>query len=226
MFQKSETIKELAEALLKAQKEISKAYKTATNPFFKSSYADLTSVISAVKEPLNENGITFLQAIDATEGGQPVIETILLHESGQYLSSRTPVFCSKPNDPQAFGSGVTYSKRYALQAMMGLPTTDDDGEKAMARNKKPAPKPNPSTRSTPPAKRPEIPKEALDIVTQANFNYETENTDKVAKGFYIDPIMFKDAVWKHFGQWPTSESSVPKIVAAIKLADVIKEESK
>lgn len=225
MFQKSETMKELAIALLKAQKEISKAYKTATNPFFKSSYADLTSVISAVKEPLNNNGIAFLQAIDATEGGQPVIETILLHESGQYLSSRTPVFCSKPNDPQAFGSGVTYSKRYALQAMMGLPTADDDAEAAMSRNKKPPAKPKPKAQP-PTGERPPVPKEGVDIITQAMFNYETEHSDEIAKGFFLDPDAFRDAIWREFSQWPTNKESVPKILAAIKFGDVVKEEKK
>ena len=134
MITQTEQINNLASALLKAQKDIGSALKKADNPYFKSKYADLGAVIEAVKGPLNDHGITFLQAVDCHEiGDHAVIDTILLHESGQYLSTRTPIFCSKPNDPQAFGSGISYSKRYALQALLGLPTEDDDGEKAMGR---------------------------------------------------------------------------------------------
>jgi len=126
---RSENIIELAKSLLKAQSEIISAIKDSTNPYFKSTYADLTSVIEAVKPALNKNGIIFLQAVNMTETS-PVVETILLHESGQFISTKTPVYCLKPNDPQAFGSGITYSKRYALQALLGLPTEDDDGKDA------------------------------------------------------------------------------------------------
>lgn len=131
MFDKSDSITKLAPALLKAQQSISFAVKDATNPYFKSKYADLTGVIAAVKDPLNENGITFIQAVNV--GATPVVETVLLHESGEWMSSITPVYCGKPNDPQALGSGITYAKRYGLQAMLGLPTEDDDGEAAMSR---------------------------------------------------------------------------------------------
>jgi len=111
MIEKSENITNLAAALLKAQKAIGIAIKNEKNPYFKSNYADLKAVIEAVKEPLNDNAISFLQAVNVRNGSElPVIETMLLHESGQYLNSVTPVFCSKPNDPQAFGSGVTYSE--------------------------------------------------------------------------------------------------------------------
>lgn len=223
MSQRSDDITKLAVALLKSQMEIGKAHKAATNPFFKSKYADLSIVIEAVKGPLNDHGITFLQAIDANEAGQPVIETILLHDSGQFISSRTPVFCSKPNDPQAFGSGVTYSKRYALQSIMGLPTADDDAEAAMVRNKKPQPKPNPSSRSKAPAERPELGKVGLEVVSQAFFNFETAHADEMAAGFTMSLDLFTDAVWKHYGRWPVSKESVPKIVDAIKLTDVMTE---
>jgi len=152
MINHSEQISNIAAALLKAQRDIGHALKSAENPYFKSRYADLTVVIESVKTPLNENGITFLQAVDSNEEGVPVIDTILLHESGQFLSTRTPVFCNKPNDPQAFGSGVTYSKRYALQAILGLPTEDDDAESATTHDdkrkpaayQKPAAKPLPT----------------------------------------------------------------------------------
>lgn len=128
----SQSIAKIAASLLSAQKMIQVAKKSAKNPFFKSSYADLGEVIECVKGPLNQCGITFLQLVGTCESG-PMVETVLLHESGEYISTITPVRCAKENDPQAFGSGVTYSKRYSLQAMLGLPTEDDDGEGAMSR---------------------------------------------------------------------------------------------
>jgi len=133
---RSETLNKLAPALVKAQREIEHAKKCAKNPFFKSKYADLNEVIEAIKEPLNDNGITFLQIVDREQDGAAVVETTLLHESGEFISGRSPVFTSKPNDPQALGSGITYSKRYGLQAICGLATEDDDGEAAMARGSK------------------------------------------------------------------------------------------
>lgn len=128
MIERSDTIEKISAALLKAQKGIIAAHKNKQN-HTKGKYADLESVIDSVKPSLNDSEITFLQAIDTDDKGA-FIQTVLLHSSGQFLCSKTPVFCNKPNDPQAFGSGVTYSKRYALQAILGLPTTDDDGEAA------------------------------------------------------------------------------------------------
>ena len=177
MINHSEQISNIAAALLKAQRDIGHVLKAADNPYFKSRYADLTAVIDSVKEPLNKNGIAFLQAVDSDTEGKPVIDTILLHESGQYLSTITPVFCKKPDDPQAFGSGVTYSKRYALQAMLGLPTEDDDAEKATARGneqRKPAAYTPPTTPATTPAADKEAIKAAnKSLVENAFFEYQT-----------------------------------------------------
>lgn len=129
----SEDITKIAPAMLAAQRAIGAADRDAANPFFHSKYATLEAVIAAVKGPLNFNGITAIQAVGVNGDNAPAVDTVLLHESGQWLATTTPIYCAKPNDPQAFGSGVTYSKRYALQAMLCLPTEDDDGEKAMAR---------------------------------------------------------------------------------------------
>ena len=180
MITKSEQISNLAAALLKAQRSIGAALKSAKNPYFKSKYADLQTVIDAVKGPLNDNGITFLQAVDSDDGNVPVIDTILLHESGQYLSSRSPVFCAKPNDPQAFGSGVTYSKRYALQALLGLPTEDDDAEAAMARNGKTA------TETQAELKR--------RIIKEAYAKYLKDRADDLGEYFSIPFNVFYDAL--------------------------------
>jgi len=195
MINHSEQISNIAAALLKAQRDIGHVLKAADNPYYKSHYADLTAVIDSVKDPLNKNGIAFLQAVDSDNEGKPVIDTILLHESGQYLSTITPVFCKKPDDPQAFGSGVTYSKRYALQAILGLPTEDDDAEKATDRGseqRKPAAHKAPTTPAayTPPATPATTPaanKEAIKaanktLVEQAFFEYQTVHANEMPDG--------------------------------------------
>ena len=124
----SETITKIAPALLKAQKAIKAALKDSTNPHFKSKYADLSSVIDAVKEPLNANGIMYLQGVEDAENGVAV-ETMLLHESGEWLSSTIKIPATK-HDAQGYGSATTYARRYGLQAMCGVPAEDDDGNAA------------------------------------------------------------------------------------------------
>lgn len=125
---KSESIKTIAPALLEAQKTMTFAKKDAKNPFFKSRYADLNSVLEACKGPLNSNGITVLQSHDGDN-----VETVLLHSSGEWMSSSTRIVVSKQNDPQALGSAISYARRYGLQSFVSLPAEDDDGEKAVAR---------------------------------------------------------------------------------------------
>ena len=118
----SESIITIAPAFLKAQKTIESVIKDSTNPFFKSKYADLTAVIDACKDKLNKEGIAILQPIDGM-----YVETILIHESGEWFSSLTPIVCKEENNPQALGSAITYAKRYGLQSMVLLPAEDDDG---------------------------------------------------------------------------------------------------
>ena len=127
----SETIVKIATALLKAQKATGAAKKGASNPFYKSKYADLGSVMQACKEHLNENGITVLQPIMNN-----VVETILVHESGEWMSSETPIVCAVQNDPQKLGSSISYARRYGLQSMVFIPAEDDDGNTASTVNQK------------------------------------------------------------------------------------------
>jgi len=136
----------LAPALLAAQKSMGDAVKNSKNPFFKSSYADLNSIREAVIPALNANGITLLQPTHAgsVETG-PYVETVLLHDSGEYLSSTTPITCAKQHDPQALGSAISYARRYGLQSLLSIGAVDDDGESAMQRAPAPAPK-----KATPP----------------------------------------------------------------------------
>ena len=126
----SPTIKELALALHKAQVKITAALKDSTNPHFRSKYADLSSVVAAVKAPLNAEGIVFLQGVSGVENGVAV-ETMLLHVSGEWMSSTLEIPASK-HDAQGYGSAITYGRRYGLQAMCGVPAEDDDGNAATA----------------------------------------------------------------------------------------------
>lgn len=125
----SATLTKIAPALVAAQAAIEAATKDQANPFFDSKYANLASVIAAVKAPLNANGIAFSQLVQRDEHGI-YVETVLLHTSGEYITSQTPVIVAKPNNPQAMVSGVTYAKRCGLEAITGLPSVDDDGNGA------------------------------------------------------------------------------------------------
>ena len=127
---KSEQINELASALAKAQGEIKGAAKDAANPFFKSKYADLDSVWEACREALSKNGLSVSQMVEPTDNGD-VLLTMLLHSSGQWLSSTMSLKIKgdgKSNELHALGSALTYLRRYSLSAIVGVaPSDDDDG---------------------------------------------------------------------------------------------------
>lgn len=132
---KSEQINELAAALAKAQGQIEGAKKSSSNPFFKSKYADLAECWNTCREALTANEISVIQMPEEiNENGRLNITTMLAHSSGQYISSTLTMTVTKL-DPQAIGSAITYGRRYALAAMVGLAQEDDDGEKAMERSK-------------------------------------------------------------------------------------------
>lgn len=139
---KSESIAKIASALVKAQSEMGNAVKDSRNPFFKSSYADLNSVREACIPALNKHGVSVLQPTSVIEG-KLYVETLLLHESGEYISGMYEVVVGKQNDPQALGAAISYSRRYGLQSMVNIGAADDDGESAVNRNSnfnsKPAP---------------------------------------------------------------------------------------
>jgi len=122
------SLKNLAAALCKAQAEMEGAKKDAKNPHFNSKYADLASVWDAIREPLTKNGLSVVQLPRSIPGGVEV-ETILLHVSGESLSSVLAVPATK-SDAQGFGSALTYARRYSLMAMVGVAPEDDDGNAA------------------------------------------------------------------------------------------------
>lgn len=131
-MQTSSSIVKISASLVKAQKEIGGAKKGSTNPFFHSKYADLGSVMEACKDALNNNGIVVLQPVGRDEGltGEQYVETILLHESGEFISDKMRLVMKEDNNPQAQGSAISYARRYSLQSMVFIPAEDDDGEKA------------------------------------------------------------------------------------------------
>lgn len=143
----SESVKELAVALVKAQAAIQSVVKDKTGKIetksgakYEYNYSDLSSVIDAVKGPLNEAGITFIQCPSA-EGKVVTVTTVFLHTSGEWLESSISMPVGQ-DTAQAYGSAITYGKRYALQSMTGLPSADDDGKEA---SKPAAPRPNTAT---------------------------------------------------------------------------------
>ena len=133
----SETIGALAAALSKAQADITGALKDSSNPFFKSKYADLASCWDACRHQLAANGLSVVQTTRMTEQGLLLVTT-LAHSSGEWIAGEMPVL-TKDASPQGQGSGLTYARRYALAAIVGLAQIDDDAEAAQARHK-PTPK--------------------------------------------------------------------------------------
>jgi len=124
----SEQINELATALSKAQAMMTGAKKDSSNPYFKSKYADLAAVIDASREPLSSHGLAVIQT---TAGNNDYIDliTTLVHTSGQWMQGRLIMRPTK-NDPQGYGSAMTYARRYAYAAIVGLAQVDDDGNEA------------------------------------------------------------------------------------------------
>ena len=133
-------MKSIATALAAAQINMGKALKQASNPHFRSKYADLGSVMDACLPALNERGIAVIQPTGEDDLGR-FVQTILIHgESGEQLSCRVPLIVGK-NDMQGYGSAVTYARRYGLMAMAGIAPEDDDGNAAAkAAPKQEAPK--------------------------------------------------------------------------------------
>ena len=126
----------IAAALVKAQKEFGPALKTATNPHFRSRYADLAACVEAVIDALNANGIALVQRTHDCDNGVAV-ETLLVHESGESISGGILHVPASKQDPQGYGSALTYARRYSLQAACGIAPEDDDGNAAS----KPKPEP-------------------------------------------------------------------------------------
>jgi len=125
----SDSIKELATALAIVQGQLTFAKKDSKNPFFKSNYADLESVWDACRELLSTNGLAIMQFPGEYQDGNMALNTIITHKSGEWMSQEMSVPVSKP-DAQGAGSALTYMRRYALAAVVGVVQADDDGNSA------------------------------------------------------------------------------------------------
>lgn len=138
----SNTIDKLSASLCKAQKNFKTAIKKCINPYYHSKYADYSEILSCVKPALNNEGISILQPIK-----EDFVETILLHESGEWMSSLTKIYCIS-NKPQDYGSAITYARRYGLSSILAIDSDDDDdgntanGNNILKKNDQPQKQPN------------------------------------------------------------------------------------
>jgi len=187
-MKQSESITDLATALCLAQAEMGGAIKDSNNPFFKSSYADLTSVIKVIKEPFAKYGLSFVQLPVTSAGGNGIgVSTMLMHKSGQWLQSEYLLPMDKVT-PQGAGSAITYARRYALQSLVGIPSVDDDSELAMYRNE-------PAPVEPPPAKRVSK-KLAQDVVALVVASEISGETSELVEALAELEEHEKQVIWK------------------------------
>jgi len=123
-MEKSETIGKLAEALSQAQGDFDPIIKKCSNPFFNSKYADLEAVISATKSALTKHGLSVAQLPTDDH-----LETMLMHKSGEWIMSKTPLVIEKKSN-HGFGSAISYARRYGLTSILSVGSEDDDGNQA------------------------------------------------------------------------------------------------
>jgi len=134
----SENLDKIAPALVQAQGEMENALKNATNPHFRSQYADLAEIVNTTRPVLTKHGLSVVQSPSFSDGVVS-LETMILHTSGQWISticSAVPV----KTDPQGIGSAITYLRRYSLAAACGIAQEDDDGERAAGRGEGQSPR--------------------------------------------------------------------------------------
>ena len=173
----SENITDLAKSLLNVQRTVQPVTKDAENPFTKSWYASLNSVMAACRDALIENGIWLCQyPVPVEQSNSLGLVTKLTHaESGQWQSSLAVVPLPKA-DPQGMGSAITYARRYALTAMLGMVTEDDDGEGAKNGKKSPT--------------RPKLPVNAPE--SQKTRQYEPTTTLNISGPSHLPPASLEN----------------------------------
>ena len=129
-MQKSESIAGLAAALAKAQGQMKSAVKDSANLFFKSKYADLASVVAAIRVAFAANGLSYVQTVEPSDKDEVRVETTILHSSGEWISCGVLSLPVSKSDAQGYGSALTYARRYSLSAATGVAPEDDDGNAA------------------------------------------------------------------------------------------------
>lgn len=120
-------MKNLTVALIQFQAEATNVPFDAANPHYKNKYASLAGIIDHVRPLLHKHGMAVTQLVNRES-----VTTMLVHESGESLSAETAILCREPNNPQAYGSAITYARRYALTAILGISSDDDDDGNAAA----------------------------------------------------------------------------------------------
>lgn len=133
----SESLGELFGALCKAQSEMEMAKNDSRNPYFKSKYADLASVVNASRKALTKNGLSVIQRVLPNGGEVSYMHTRLCHASGEWIESKMPITPPK-NDIQSIGGYMTYLRRYTYASIVGVVSVDedDDGESVVGRETK------------------------------------------------------------------------------------------
>jgi len=127
----SESVKNILPAIFKVKGEMKTFTKGASNPYFDSTYVDLNALLEGVEPLLAANGMILLQPVNGN-----TVETVILHSSGEFISSSMDMVLAK-QDMQAAGSAVTYARRYSLQSLLGLKAVDDDGNLSSGKTVKP-----------------------------------------------------------------------------------------
>jgi len=183
----SNTLGKLFEALAKAQMEMEVAKTDSTNPFFKSRYSDLATIVKASRPSLSKNGLCVIQRVLPDDKGILQLYTRLSHSSGEWMESMMPITPAK-TDIQTIGSYITYLRRYNYASIAGVVASDedDDGEKAME---------TPRTGTVVRNDSGKISKAQLQVLSQELDKYE-ELLEGILKGFQIGKLSDLDA--KHY----------------------------
>lgn len=133
-MKKSESIKNIAKALAAFQAEVKNPANTETNPFFNSKYAPLNDILNLVRPLLSKHGLSVLQS-PSGDGQNITVTTLITHESGEWIESDPLTLKADKATAQGAGSAITYARRYALSAMLGISSEDDDDGNLASNNK-------------------------------------------------------------------------------------------
>jgi hypothetical protein len=202
-------VKQISAAFVKAQRAFGPALKTNTNPAFRSKYADLSACVEAVIDALHQHGIALMQKTEPSERGVK-IQTVLIHESGETIDSGWLEVPASKQDPQGYGSALTYARRYSLMAACGIAPEDDDGNAAS--------KPKPDLRIAP-AK--EV-ADRLPITAEQKARVERVGADIVSAWLDDQQLAVLEA-WRsltdndekaHLWHWLASESKIRAFIKA------------
>ncbi len=206
-------MKEIYQALVKAQSQIRIAIKDSNNPHFRSKYADLASVWDAIRDALHKNGLAVLQLSDVDASGVPVLLTRIIHESGQHVEGRYPIVCKDPQDPQKMVAATTYARRASLSAALGVIADDDDGNTAAGHTASHTAPPSPAK----PVSAPTTAKATGNAMTDLFAAHKLEY-----------PKAVEDLIGKPVKEWSendktTAREAIKKLQAGVPWSQVVKD---